>query len=315
MKQRILKSFKIALAVLITIGLANLLGLKYAATAGIITILSIQNTKKETLKSAGNRALALISALFISFVCFQLGGYSILSFAIYLFLYCILCFSLKWGEAIAMNSVLITHFLLEGNMSVSLLLNEILLFCIGISMGILINLHLHKKEDQFLKLSDEVDKQLKEILFRMSNWILEVNKSKYDTACFAPLDQAILKATKQARENYNNTIFQKDVSELNYIIMREQQSKIIKRMYESIKRMESVPVQAEAIATFLHQISLKYHRENTVEELLSNLYKLMEQMKKEQLPLSREEFEARAILYYVLLNCEEFLMLKKEYIA
>ena len=131
----------------------------------------------------------------------------------------------------------------------------------------------------------------------------------------SPLDQAIIKATKQARENYNNTIFQKDVSELNYIIMREQQSKIIKRMYESIKRMESVPVQAEVIATFLHQISLKYHRENTVEELLSNLYKLMEQMKKEQLPLSREEFEARAILYYLLLNCEEFLMLKKEFIA
>lgn len=54
----IVKAFKIALAAVLSILTANLLGLKYAVTAGIITVLSIQNTKRETLKTARNRGLA-----------------------------------------------------------------------------------------------------------------------------------------------------------------------------------------------------------------------------------------------------------------
>ncbi len=58
MKPGAVKSLKIALAALAAIAIAGELGLKYSATAGIITVLSIQNTKRETLKSARNRALA-----------------------------------------------------------------------------------------------------------------------------------------------------------------------------------------------------------------------------------------------------------------
>ena len=58
MGPHLLKAFKIALAAVLSILAANLLGLKYAVTAGIITVLSIQNTKRETLKTARNRGLA-----------------------------------------------------------------------------------------------------------------------------------------------------------------------------------------------------------------------------------------------------------------
>ncbi|RAZ50924.1 hypothetical protein DK853_46715, partial [Klebsiella oxytoca] len=51
---QLIKSLKIAAAAVAAIGLAGELGLAYSATAGIITVLSIQNTKRETLKSAGN---------------------------------------------------------------------------------------------------------------------------------------------------------------------------------------------------------------------------------------------------------------------
>ena len=56
-REKWLKSIKFALASVIAIGLADLLGLNYATTAGIITILSIQNTKKETLKVALRRCM------------------------------------------------------------------------------------------------------------------------------------------------------------------------------------------------------------------------------------------------------------------
>lgn len=45
----ILKSVKITAGAILAILFASCLNLKYSATAGIITILSIQNTKKETI--------------------------------------------------------------------------------------------------------------------------------------------------------------------------------------------------------------------------------------------------------------------------
>ncbi len=53
-KDTIIKSLKIAVAAVLSIAIAGELGLRYSATAGIITVLSIQNTKKETIKSARN---------------------------------------------------------------------------------------------------------------------------------------------------------------------------------------------------------------------------------------------------------------------
>lgn len=58
----ILKSVKITAGAILAILFASCLNLKYSATAGIITILSIQNTKKETIQTALARGEALCCA-------------------------------------------------------------------------------------------------------------------------------------------------------------------------------------------------------------------------------------------------------------
>lgn len=83
----ITKAFKTALAAVLSILTANLLGLNYAVTAGIITVLSIQNTKRETLRTAANRGLAFLCALMIAFLCYKLFGFSVGAFVIYLFFF------------------------------------------------------------------------------------------------------------------------------------------------------------------------------------------------------------------------------------
>ena len=90
-KSQLIKSCKIAVAAFAAIALAGELGLKYSATAGIITVLSIQNTKKETLKSARNRGLAFLCALVLSALCFTLIGYHLWAFAVYLLLFSLIC--------------------------------------------------------------------------------------------------------------------------------------------------------------------------------------------------------------------------------
>lgn len=127
-KDTVIKSLKIAVAAVLSIAIAGELGLRYSATAGIITVLSIQNTKKETIKSARNRTLAFVCALLIARLLFGILGFSLPAFAGYLFLFALLCFYADWGEAIAMDSVLITHFLTERSMAMALIANEAGLF-------------------------------------------------------------------------------------------------------------------------------------------------------------------------------------------
>lgn len=38
-------------------------------------------------------------------------------------------------------------------------------------------------------------------------------------------------------------------------------------------------------------------------------------MKKEPLPVTREEFESRALLYHILMDLEEFLIEKKRFVT
>ena len=63
------------------------------------------------------------------------------------------------------------------------------------------------------------------------------------------------------------------------------------------------------------RIAKEYHRDNDVHELLEGLERILEGMKKEEMPKSREEFEARAVLFYILKQLEEFLKLKNEFLA
>lgn len=312
--ENIIKSIKIALAAVLSITIAAEFGLKYSATAGIITVLSIQNTKRETFKSAGNRTFAFLGALLLSGIVFHLLGFTLPSFALYLLLFSLLCLYAGWGEAIAMDSVLITHFLSEKSMSLSLIGNETALFFIGTTVGVLVNLHLRKRGDEFQKLSDDVDKKAKAILNQMARLLLKEDKSEFDLICINQLREKIDLARVCAFNNYNNALWKKDTYEIDYVEMRQQQSNVLEGIYENIKDISLLPRQAEEVADLLANIEQNYHRYNTGEGLLEDLNRLLTDLKHHELPISREEFEARAILFYILKQLERLIMLKRSFV-
>lgn len=309
------KASKIALAAVLSILAANLLGLKYAVTAGIITVLSIQNTKRETLKTARNRGLAFLCALIIAYVCYSWIGFCVGAFILYLFLFALLCLNAGWGEAIAMDSVLISHFLTEQSFGMEMIVNELLLLTVGAFFGILINLHLRKKEDEFDKLSMLVDEEIKGMIHRMAENLMQEDKTGYNADCFIRLEDKIYLAKECAIQNWNNTLWSQSSYELDYIRMRENQSRVLKNIYDSIILIKMLPAQTMQVAAFFREIEAQYHRENDVEGLLNILQKMLSDMKLENLPQSREEFEARALLFYTLMQLDEFLKLKNRFVV
>ncbi|MDE5892204.1 MAG: hypothetical protein K2H45_04690, partial [Acetatifactor sp.] len=278
-----------------------------------------------SFKTAGMLALAFLCALVLSGLGYGLLGYSVWAFGVYLFLFVLLCLAMGWQEAIAMDSVLVSHFLSQGAFF-PLLGNEVLLFVVGTGFGILVNLHLRSRREQFTLASDRVDGQIKEILGDLARWLAweERSAGTGSNAVSCPIDcgenyfdilrEALAQAEACAVANYGNAPFSRDTYELDYVRMRQQQAVILQAVYDNIRGITYLPRQAGQVAELLEQIRQGYHRYNNVEGLLGQMQALLKNMQTQALPRSREEFEARAVLFYILKQLEELLEVKRRFI-
>lgn len=122
------RTFKLVLATCLSCILAYFLDLSSAVSAGIIALLSLSDTRRSTIKLARNRLFSTLLALSIGVLAFQLTGYHIWSFGLYLSLYVPLVYRLGWEIGITPSSVLVSHLLVQESTSPELLVNELLLF-------------------------------------------------------------------------------------------------------------------------------------------------------------------------------------------
>ena len=300
---------KIAVGCVISILLATLLDLKFSLTSGLITVLSIQNTKAETIFTALKRLGAFFAAMLISIICFRLMGYNVWAFGVYIFIFVVLCYRLEWKSAIVPISVLVTHLLSEKSIALSLLANEFMIFFIGAGIGIIVNLHLRKSSMKMQNKRRDLDDEIKRVLQRMSKRILTDDKSDYNANCFDKIQKLLFEARHIAYENKNNT-FSSETYDEDYLKMRTNQCSVLYERYKSVIKMDAAPKQAQIISDFLSKVSMEYHEKNDVKNLLDELDKIFDSMRYEKMPESRAEFENRAVLYSFMLQLKEFLNIK-----
>ncbi len=312
-KKLIQNSVKIISAALAAIAIATLLELEFAISAGIISILTIMPTKRETIRTAMGRLYAFGVALALAYVCFSLLGYTVSAFCVYLALFIVVCQIFHWYSAMAMNSVLISHFVTMESMGAAALLNEVLLFAIGVGCGIIVNMHLRKKTDDMLQLQQQTDGQIIKILFRMSERILDKDLTDYNGECFKVLRNLIYEAGLLAKENYNNELRSEDTFDIDYIDMRSEQCDVLYEMYKTIRKLNTSPITAGKLSEFLADTAEAFEKSNNVKDLLAKLEVLKDYMKSRPLPVTREEFEDRARLFSLMSSMEEFLHIKETF--
>lgn len=313
MKSILTNTIKITAAAVLAILCAQALKLDFAVSAGIVAILSVQPTKKETLRTALARLLAFLVALTISITLFNLLGFTVPVFFLYLLIFILVCQWRKWISAMAMDSVLISHFLSFGKTSPAEIKNEVLLFVLGVGFGILVNLLLHKKTDYIEELKNQTDDKIKLALHRMALRIQNPALADYDGSCFVALNQSIFIAKKQAEENYNNQFSKKDTFDSLYLEMREKQTKILYEMFKTVRDIGTVPSTAGLLSDFLEKVSNEYHKDNDVKTLLEELALIHDKMKAHPLPQTRTEFEDRANLFILMQRLKEFLQIKHDF--
>lgn len=311
--ENVFNCIKLISAALISMLIAYLLELEFVASAGVISLLTIMPTKKETLKTAGIRFLAFGVAFVIAFGCYTLLGFNIKAFALFLIAFIPICQVCKWSYALTICSVIISHFIILGDMSVAHILNEILIFAIGVGMGIIANLHLRKDVNYIERLKDETDAEMKSILAGMAEHIMDEDFTDYNGELLHELRKSIRHAKNVADRNYNNQFKTTDVYDIEYIRMRDKQCMVIHEMYKIVRQIHTTPSTAHLISDFLKYMSETYHKDNDGSVTMEKFREMDLEMKSKPLPVARKEFEDRAMLYSLMRKIEEFVALKMEF--
>ena len=311
--------FKTGFGSAIAILLANRFNLLYSASAGIITLLTIQNTKKETIMIAFKRIVAFLVSVIILSIIFLRFGYTAIAFGGFIFIFVGICNMFGLQDGIAMNSVLATHFLIEKRVDFLLIKNEMLLLIIGMSIGILLNLIMPKNMEKIKKEQKIVEDGFREILYCMSNMLkgdkdcistIE-NKSNIDfPGINLLLDNLLIRAYQDA----GNTLLTETKYQISYLEMRKLQIIVLKDIFENIEQIKDILPQSIKISKYMEKLAEEFHELNNVESLLIELNELYEFFRKEKLPSTRDEFENRAILFNILIDLEHFLKIKRSFI-
>ncbi len=308
-----LKLIKIAVGSVISIFLADMLGLGYSTAAGIITLLTIQDTSRETIVISVKRMCAFLLATILAYAVFHVVGYHVFAYGIFLFLFIACCIPFHLGEAVSINAVLTTHYLLEKDMSLPFIGNEAMLLLIGAGIGTLLNLYMPGKSKEIRAMQRQLEEDMRAVLMRMSEYIRKEDREDYTGTCFHKLQADIDIGKKQAYAYMNNTFFQESKYFIAYMNMREQQTIVLKDVYKKIISIHMFLPQTDQVADLFYEIGVTFGESNNARALLARLEEVLSQMKSSQLPVTRQEFEARAVLYGILLDLEYFLRLKKEF--
>lgn len=316
----ILLLFKTSIGATIAILIANRLGLLYSSSAGIITLLTIQNTRKETIDIALRRTLAFLVAVIISYTLFSTFGYTTIVFGGFVFIFVAICSVLGLKDGIIMNAVLTTHFLTEKSMHASLVLNEITLLLVGMSIGIIVNLIMPKYDKEIKRQQKIVEDQIKNILFYIAG-ILKGEEGSFigerdrSSTYFYKLDTILENLLMKSYEEAGNRLLTDTKYQISYFEMRKRQIVVLKDMMKNVEDLNTVLPQSIIISHYLERVGDLFNEFNNVEELLLEQEQLFESFKIEELPSSREEFENRAILFQILRDIDYFLQLKRSFMV
>lgn len=320
-KYSLLLNFEIALAFIISILISEILGLENSITAGVVTLLSIQTTKTQTVNIAAKRVIGYFIMLVMVILIFNTLGYNLISFGIFVFLFALINSRFNISIGLAPNVVMAGHFYARQTTDINFIFNETAIYLIAVAVAIVVNLIIPVTKSRE-KEKYNIDYSIRKILLSLSNIINEDYKKKFNkNEYITDIENKIQIAFKEM-EDYEKTVIYKlendilnnDIYDLEYINMRRNQFNILNKIFELTKKLNKKYYQSEAIAIFLKEIESDYDENNNVVELMNKSKDLLDKFSNSELPQDRTEFENRAILYTIMSDINSFLMEKYDFI-
>lgn len=306
------RTVKLLFATLLSIYIASFFHLSYATSAGIIAILGVLDTRKSSAKMAISRLYSTLLAFSIAVVTFALFGFELWSLGIYMLLYVPCAYFFKWQAGIAPCTVLVTHILLEKNISLSFLGNELAIFLIGTGFALLFNLYMPSQEKKIARYHLQVEDLLKQIFLRFESFLLK-GDGHNEATLIKELDALLKDALEVVYLDRHNQVFHQTNYQVHYFEMRVAQNKILRNMAKNINKCQLEARESIILASLFERCAQQLSQENPAHDLLLDIDLFHQTFRERALPQTRQEFETRATLFQLLQDLEEFIQLKVDF--
>ncbi len=315
--QRIFKkSLKIGLGSGLAIIIAHFLNLKYEMVAGTITLLTILTTRWETIRLSLYRIVTFVGTVLTCYLVHNLLGDGWLQYGVFLLIMVFCCEMFGLAGTISVNAVIGAHFFTESDFSPDFIINEFILLLIGISIAITLSLATNNRasKKEVIGHMEYVEEKLKGIFMHLSGYLRNepLEHSVWDD--ISHLENKLKEFIQDACE-YNDNSFSSDPQYyIGYFEMRLLQMDELHNLHYEMRRMRSMPAQAEVVANFVDFISSTVGQMNALDLQFEKLREILEHLKQEKLPQTQEELESMAVLYHVLMNIEDYLIIKQRFV-
>ncbi|UKS28964.1 aromatic acid exporter family protein [Paenibacillus sp. HWE-109] len=304
---------KTALAVVIAMYLAHILGIKTPAAAGLLAILGIEVTKKKGIQSALHRIAASLLALLMGCLLFRMIGFHVWVVGIFLLLVFPLLYRLRITEGAVTGAVVMLHLFAYEDASWGAVLNEVILLVVGLGTATLINIAYMPKADKAIVGHKEQIEVLFSAIFVNLAKHLRDNTVIWDGKELLEVSEEIEQGAGLAKRSMENRlIFGGDPYWRVYFFMRGEQLESIHRMIDLVAQVYQTLPQGELVADILEDISHSVKQDYYTGESEKDLQELEARYKKMPLPESREEFEVRSAIFQLNRELMHYLSIAKK---
>jgi uncharacterized membrane protein YgaE (UPF0421/DUF939 family) len=306
------RTLKTGVGTALAISIAQLFQLDNFVSAGILTILCIQNTKKKSVQASSSRFIACVIGMLFSAAFFEFLAYHPIVIGLLLLVFIPTTVSLRIKEGIVTSSVIILHVYSAGNVTLELFRNEMGIIVIGIGMALIMNLYMPSVENKLAEYQEKIEENFYKIFCELINH-LKTNQSIWDGKEITETEELLKEAKTLAFKDVENHFLRHEDLYYLYFKMREKQFEILQRILPIAASISINVEPGKKIAQFLEELSQHIHPGNTALFYLKKLYDLKVEFEQMDLPKTREEFEVRAALYQFVQEMEQYLLIKSSF--
>lgn len=305
------RTIKTAVGASLAIWITSLLDLQFFVFAAIIVIMCIERTKKRTVDTILDKLFACLLALFLSGTAFAIFGYSPIVFGVFILLFVPVLVKFKIQGGFVTSMVVVTHLYTVQNFNLQIIWNELLIIIIGIGIAFMINSIMPSFKKEIETFKENIEEKFSIILFEFAAYLKDPQRT-WDGKEIAEVETLLKKAKGMAMQDIENHLIKNQQQDFFYLEMREDQLHIFKRLLPVVSSLGLNLEQKDYIATFIEYLSQHVNEKNTTEISLGKLEECWELIRSTDLPKTREEFETRANLFYLLNEMDHYLQIKRK---
>ena len=271
-KRIALKVLKIAVGSSMAVVAAQFFNLQYATSAGIIALLTVQDTRRDTIQLTAERLLSFLLAVALIFVCFHYTGrLEWVNYGFYIFLMVTACYSIGWQNTISVNAVMGTHYLMSPDYSLGFAFNELSLVLIGTGMALAMNWKMPSNLKVIREDIKKVEDDMQTVLLELAKYLERAQSGDPVWLDLDQLEAYIHSALERAYEHAYNTMLEEDLYYVEYMEMRLQQCVMLQTLRSRVQKIREMPKQSELISSYLGYVAYYVHEKNIPDQQIKEL--------------------------------------------